>query len=355
MKDFFCTPEQIAREMVSAIRITDDPVIADFAVGDGSLLIACQAKWPHGVYYAIDIQDSLIAGLKDKQPNWKLLCCDFLNDEAVNHGMSSLGLTKCSVIIINPPFTCKGSTRYSSTYRGFEVKTSLAMAFVIKSLRFLSETGEMIALLPSSCLSSEKDSEAWSLIKRDYIVDHIFVNSRSTFAKCSAATEVVRLSRDIEVSNSDSITSDISSERILVDITLHRGSFPMPLVKTFQVDQGIPLIHTTCLCEQQVDLSKYSISLERNTVQGPLVILPRIGRPDLRKIVAVYDSSTKFVLSDCLFALAGESSDVCKELLSLITSNWSEISMLYRGTGAKYLTRKVFAEYLSFHGYRVNY
>ncbi|MEI7832792.1 MAG: N-6 DNA methylase [bacterium] len=354
MNDFFCTPNLIARSMAEAFQMSDCPIIADFAVGDGSLLHACEALWPNSLYYAVDIQQKLVSSLSLQKPNWRIATCDFLDTAQRTQALDSMDFSSCSAIILNPPFSCRGNRRYSSQLFDVVFKTSLAMAFVITSLQYLDDQGEMVALLPVGCIYSEKDHAAWEYIRNHFTIDSICSNHHSSFPNCAASTEVIRISR---LPGNEIVPhghAPIAKNYNLGKLSLFRGSFSMNEVSKYSSVTGIPLLHTTCVTTDTINTSIYSIEYERNILQGPLLLVPRVGRPDKRKIIT-YDSNDQVILSDCLFGLAADSYEICESVKKIIWSNWDQFEPLYRGTGAKYLTRKVLALFLMRNGYEVIY
>lgn len=69
------------------------------------------------------------------------------------------------MILLNPPFTCKGSIIEHVNLGEQDFKVSTAMLFLMRALRFLSDNGGLYAIMPISIIYSEKDKQAWNYLK----------------------------------------------------------------------------------------------------------------------------------------------------------------------------------------------
>lgn len=84
--------------------------------------------------------------------------CDFKDDDSVNN-VQFLHDNTFDLVVLNPPFTCKGSVVEHLEFEREEFKVSTAMLFSMRVLRYLSERGGLYAILPISCVYSEKDKK----------------------------------------------------------------------------------------------------------------------------------------------------------------------------------------------------
>ena len=340
--DCFFTPDEVAEHL---IRISRSPrsmnTIADFAVGTGQLLRYASNRWPEARLIATDVQIHRLRRLRRQYPNWEVAKLDFLNDKARKR--SSL-LTKLSgridLVLLNPPFSCRGGTRYWGDLFGNRVSCSLAMAFVLISVNYLRAGGELRAVLPTSVLSSQKDSEARDILKQYASFETIADYGKYTFEGCFPRTNIVRIRRSRNCLSSGSATNKRSgrSRRTRIGpIEILRGSIQMHTFEEAHGRGSIPLIHTTELrSEEQLDPS-HRVKRGGKIVAGPAVLLPRVGRPNVEKVVLLL-GNRKVALSDCVFALRCPNHSQAKRLYSQICKRWRVFKAAYTGTCAPYTT-----------------
>ena len=167
MIDPFYTPTPLATKLADYVDVDHVKRIADFCIGDGELIRAVRNKYPDAICYGVDICNDVIANLKEKHSDWKLAVCDFEDDESVNH-VDFIREMLFDLIMMNPPFTCKGSIVEIIEFEGLEFKVSTAMKFVMRALEHLSAEGGLYAILPISCVYSDKDKICDSIIMRVY-------------------------------------------------------------------------------------------------------------------------------------------------------------------------------------------
>ena len=100
-----------------------------------------------------------------------------------------------NLVLLNPPFSCRGGKRVSATARGITVRCSVGLAFVVNSLDYLAEGGELITVLPEGSLTSEKDATTWSLLRCMAEIDMLKSNGLRTFSSAAIRTTVVRVKK----------------------------------------------------------------------------------------------------------------------------------------------------------------
>ena len=113
--DNYSTPQNIVSLMIDAVKITigREDVIADFAAGEGTLLKAANIKWPKAKFVASDVDLGIIRFLKKQNRNWQVCKIDFLNSKSISNSPSLRSLIgKTKLILINPPFSCRGGKKY---------------------------------------------------------------------------------------------------------------------------------------------------------------------------------------------------------------------------------------------------
>ena len=349
--DYYCTPKPLARKMVRALPGIRPKYVADFAVGDGTLLRAAKSCWRGCKCIAVDIRPHAVKGLRQKETSWEVVRCDFLSDVSRQRiPLLRKMLGRVDLILLNPPFSYRGNS-YCIVSHGLEqVRCSRAMAFLINSLAYLSPTGSAVAVLPRGCLASQRDVPAWRNILKNYDRRLIALNGRRTFRSCSASTVLLRLKprRFVRCVPDRGDHPHVTGERVI----LKRGRIQMHLLNGNRSSAGHRLIHTTDLRELEKRDADNVVRATSGVLCGPGVLVPRVGRPDASKIVVIAKKVT-FVLSDCVLCVCCSRTIEAQRLQQRILSDWKRLEKLYGGTGAPYITLSAFAAFLRSLGYSV--
>lgn len=339
MSDQFFTPPSVAKSLVSFLRKKNEECIADFAAGDGELLRAAQCKWPDARFVATDIDRRFVGKLRRRFPSWSVGNCDFLSQRSRNACNALRELKSgASLILLNPPFTCRGSKTHCVEFGGAEMRCSTAMAFVLNSLSCLSIAGRLVAVMPASSLTSQKDSRAWRVLSAEYSIRTIATYDLTTFNNCAANTIVVRLRRGRGEAKVPSLIGHQSvGERLRFPVAIIRGCVPMHVAKNGLAGPPFGIVHTTDLRGRKLTSVQHSIREKRRSVIGPAVLIPRVGRPSIAKCV-LYLGRKPIVLSDCVYALRCNSSQDAMALRERMINAMDMVSSHYHGTCAPYLT-----------------
>lgn len=351
MIDTIYTPPFLADLVVNCSKVKKPQLIADFAAGDGSLLYSATGKWPKAKMIALDMDPSSIKRLVKKKVKWSLIEHDFL-DASLHLQNSALTRLRCKInlILLNPPFSYRGGTFWQATLKGQELKSSIALAFVIHSLQYLADRGELICILPRSSLRSERDAAAWATIKQDYSVNIVKSNGAMTFAGFTPKTVVVlikRLTRTRSKSQMQQVSGNQDKTNFIKkfqSVEICRGSLAMNHVKCDGV--SVPLIHSTELKGTVVDLAQRRASTNTSLISGPAVLIPRVGRPNKNKISLLLVHDT-IAISDCVIALKTRTAKHTRQLHRLLLENWNFIEKCYDGTCASYTTVNIILNALS--------
>lgn len=342
--DRFYTPTSIANVLAAAVNGQPRSVV-DFAAGEGALLGAAFARWPDARLFASDIDADAVAGLENRFPGVRVECADFL-------GESPFAGNTFDLILLNPPFSCRGNERLEARVDGVQVLCSRAMAFVCRSLEYLSEGGEILCILPASCLSSEKDAIARATISATYGVEVIDAKVKAPFDKCSVVVSLIRVGRRVFGSPAWSLPVVALPERepgANGAVTLGRGSTPVHKTRLAASASGSRFAHTTDLRAGIYTPSFTLSSREPDLRQESAVIFPRVGRPSKEKVVIARNET--LVLSDCLFFIKATSESDLDNVYKLIISHWDMLARLYGGSCAPYVSlsqAKGFLEHLGF-------
>ena len=339
--DAFFTPEPLARLMVNAIECRDVEAVLDPAAGDGALLRSASERWPDACMIAAEIDRDRARTLAYSTRRWRVQACDFLTSDATLRLAACLPDTARTSVLLNPPFSSRGGTRWTvPTIAEEAVRASRAMAFVVGASAFVGGEGQLVALVPASVLTSERDAPGRRWLRRRGHLEELFRPDERTFAGAVAATVAVRWTPSQTGS-----AGECSEETVLVqqprsEWELVRGSRQMHTVDPVRGRGAVRLVHTTNLLEGRIAGPEVRIAPTNRdrVVSGPAVLLPRVGRPDCRKIV-VYRGG-RIALSDCVFAVTFSSETAAADLGKKLTADFQKLRSCFGGTGAPYLRRE---------------
>lgn len=117
-------------------------------------------------------------------------------------------------------------------------------------------------------------------------------------------------------------------------------------------NNGYPFIHSTELNKNSLNLSRRRINYKYFGINGPAVLLPRVGNPNKSK-VSVYKSQDTIVLSDCVIALQCKTVRDAKMTQKFLIEHWSIIEKNYIGTCARYITINSLSNILNSFGFHI--
>ena len=351
--DAFYTPRDLAAEMTTASSSSPKSV-ADFACGTGELLQAAASRWSEAELIGTDISRSALSSLKRSVRGVRAGRCDFLS--ATSRARSPLlrsAYGTLDLVLLNPPFTCRGG-------KTFEVKTALfnahcgtAMAFVLQAFEYIKEEGELIVLLPAGSMHSLKDRSAWAQLHEKADVSFLNRLDHRTFTACSPTTILVRIRR-LQRPTLSALQKGcdllLPPRRIVqqhTSVIVHRGSIPMHLL----APGPTPLAHSDNLKNYRLVEDDKTTDSGRSCLTGPFVALPRVGQPRRDK-VALRTGRSRIAISDCVIALACVDAAHAARLHSTLQEHWTQLAALYSGTGAKYITLGRLVLFLHTIGYQ---
>ena len=339
LDQFYTPPDTCAVAYRSWKPVNEEMAIGDFACGNGSLLEL--APFPNKIVYGLDIDPGVISALRSRYPEWHLCSGNFLNPcPQANRFLQEL-VGGLDMIVLNPPFSCRGGTKEYVRLNGKEVGCSKSLAFVLNSMPFLKEGGSLMAILPKSVLRSEKDAEAIEHIRRNWRIDVEAEFCRKTFEGCYPQSVCVNIQRI-------GVTAKTIESRNIVrsapKIIIVRGSTPMHL--TSEAGQ-YKVLHTTALrvADPIGAITRYS-SRPGRSVEGTFITIPRVGAPDIKKI-RLLQAIEDVTLSDCVLALVPEDPLLASHLLGQIQSSWELLEDEYGSTCAPYITIAQVTSFLS--------
>lgn len=334
MKDSHYTPDTLADKLLSFIDLENVNTIADFCVGNGALLKSAQRIKQSALFFGSDISKSAISQLKKLHPAWQLSICDFINQKSRNSaGIFKQNADGFDLVLLNPPFSCKGGTSYTVNFEDKDYNVSTSMYFVVESLKYLSSDGILLAILPNSVAYSQKDRFIWEKLVSDYKLNILEQPLINLFENCSPNVILV----SINTNQTKTIyNSPVRLSHDFNGVSLFRGKISMNTLNG-SCPEGDLLIHSTNLRINSLVNLGYKTKSNLSKIVGPAVLVPRVGLPNPQKVCMI-KSGESFVLSDCVIGIKTNSNQDAKKLMELILSNWDRFKDLYKGTGAKYTT-----------------
>ncbi|ARR53193.1 hypothetical protein HY78_06930 [Rhizorhabdus wittichii DC-6] len=334
--DAIYTPPDLAKFLAEASSLASPKSIADFAAGDGALLRAAAARWPRAALFGSDIDEVAVNSIKALLPGCDAMLLDFL---AETHDLPLTGRA-FDLILLNPPFSGRGNRRYSADVDGVDYSASKALAFAARALAFLAPGGEVIAILPASVLTSERDAPLRAAMRAWGHVEQIGDVWRTAFKSHAVAVTVLRISRAKQRRKPKDKPLLVSLRPYAIEMS--RGS--LSVHDHVATDTGPRFIHTTDLQRNGLLSSTRRASSAHRKVRGPAVLIPRVGRPTSDKIVLLPNDEA--VLSDCVIALQTAPAGFEQALADLLVENWDSLKSAYGGSCAPYTTLKRLGETL---------
>jgi hypothetical protein len=261
---------------------------------------------------------------------------------------------KVDVVLLNPPFTCRGGTRHDIGMDGTHLTCSTAMAFLLTASAYLSPSGEVVAILPAGSFNSEKDRAAWDALRDHFNIRVVSEHDNRTFDSCDSNTQIIHLKRKMKGGRTPStIRSKTPKPNARgvgkTEVTLYRGKVQMHAIPRGRT----ALAHSTDLRDHKLILNGHKTSSSSLSIKGAFIALPRVGNP-IKKKIAFHETSTKIAISDCILALTCQSRTETFGLYSSLLRNWPRLKAQYGGTGAKYVTVSRLSNLLRSLGYEVS-
>jgi predicted RNA methylase len=340
--DAFFTPASVADRLVRYVQQSAPSVVLDPAAGDGALLSAASTLWPDSRMVALDCDLRRVRSLR-RQTEWDCGRCDFLGlrSRTSSHLLREI-YQNVDLVLLNPPYSARGNSGWQSALSGMEVRSGRAMAFVLNALETLRDDGEMVALLPSSTVTSQRDSDAWEVVYKNAQVSIIDWFPRGTFPQGTAVTVGIHLQKS---TTGGAASRHVPGARTLPywEVRLLRGNVPVHEAKQAGLSSNrtadrIPYIHTTDMRDGEVTQFPLTLPIDCFTSQvlGPAVLIPRVGKPLPDKIV--FWPGGAAVLSDCVFAIDVDTIEDARKIQAVLRNNFSAIATGYKGSCAPYLT-----------------
>jgi methylase of polypeptide subunit release factors len=331
VRDSHYTPTELADRLVSYIGKENVCFIADFCVGEGELLRVAKKKWNSAKLFGNDISAKAIQLLKKNHLDWTLEKCDFLNQKSRDEKL--IFKNKFDVILLNPPFTCKGSTIHAINFDDIEFHASTAMAFFVEAIKYLQEDGVLYAILPQSTAYSNKDEKIRVYLREKYHFKILEELNNQSFEKCTPNIILVSINDDQSIDLNNTFKQiDVGIKHLQIQ----RGSISMYNIQECK-KPSVSLVHSTNIRDNKIVDLKYKVRNTISYIRGPALLIHRVGQPNVKK-VCIISSKEAYALSDCVIGIKTRTMKDCKKLKEMITDYWNDFENLYKGTGAKYIT-----------------
>ena len=335
--DVHYTPAFIAKALVRATPELQPELVADLAAGNGDLLLHAEEAWPSARFVATDIDRRAVSRLARLRPSWSIGRCDLRNARSrascrvlrdIEHATS--------LMLLNPPFSCRGGRRFVVQTSAGTVQAGTAMSFLLLATRYVAKTGHVVSVLPQGCLYNSKDAQAWSHLRSRFDVDVVDSYSKGSFPGSAANTAVVHLSpRTRQMRHTSSSRSVRREQDSAIHVVVVRGNCPVH--RPGHESLELPLVHYTDIRNGSVVLNGRRGFGAFRCVDGPAVLIPRVGRLTSGKI-ALLKSSDSVMLSDCVIALRPVSLEHARSLCTRLVENLDQLRNHYVGTGAPFVT-----------------
>lgn len=343
--DRFDTPPSLAANLIELVSIDRVTRVADFACGIGNLLNAASVKWPEASLHAIDVDLEALAETRRIRGVAVAECADFL-DPAVHESAELLGASAYSVVLLNPPFTYRGGELFSPPGRFSGIRCSRPMAFVLSAASYLAPDGQLVAVLPTSTLSSMRDDEARRLLSSRFTLEIAMAPALGHFDGLNVSIYVLRLTHNKGAKSRAPSPRDRERDQRWM---IRQGKISVRRAERVVSRGGKGWIHTTSLRDGEID-HRYRLPAgvaPRQTEKGS-VLIPRVGAFSVGKVLLLGKGQSEMT-SDCLIEISAGSHSDNEVIYETIKARYRAFSNLYSGTGAPYVTGRLVDHFLKKH------
>ena len=350
--DEIFTPSHLANELVefATVRRRDLGVVADFAAGDGALLRAAVQRQPSLEVVGLDIRRTTVRKLQAANLSWQIGSCDFLNPRSrASSPVLRRNRGRVSTALLNPPFSCRGGRREQVSLGDKRLTCSIAMAFILTAVDYLTPDGQIIAVAPRGVEKSERDEVAWEFLHSMGTVEIVGYPDRGTFPGTALRSLLLRFTMGPSTVRRRASQNLVTTQGKPPIVSLVRGTVQMHRARI--TSAGMPLVHTTDLSNGQLRPELRRTCVPGRSCCGPVVLVPRVGRPMLSKVVRIALRSD-IMLSDCVIALECDSEDDSVKVRRVIEERWDEFEDSYGGSCAPYISLKALQDVLDRFGFQ---
>jgi type I restriction-modification system DNA methylase subunit len=334
--DRYYTPSDVAQDIVSKFVTHAPNICVDSTCGSGELLSAISNNFNDTMCFGIDKDTQAISRLRMDRPHWNLTVADLFKKRASGVAKRVTEKGRCDLLVLNPPFSMENRNFISTKYRGFELRSSVAMAHILRSIELFSPIDGALIIVPESLQYSTVDKLAREKLDESYKFEAVASLPRKTFKGANVQANVIKLSRR-QIFDVDKKEESPQSKHSEVEFV--RGNLQVHNAKPDA--DGIPFIHSTSfkILKSEKDLDKFPRVSPYNPQSqlGWALLIPRVGVPR-QEYLRILNLTQRIQLSDCVIAITCPTLKQAEQLHHTIKANWSEFFNLYTGTGARYVT-----------------
>ena len=184
------------------------------------------------------------------------------------------------LIVLNPPFSFDRTQRVHARGRFDHIECSVAFAFLLTAMNYLSSQGEMLAVMPTSTLKSDRDTVARKYLSLHFKSRIISEPRYDRFSGLDVSTYLVAVSRKrsrgVSLSPCQSILKRNSGW------TISRGRISVKRADRIEQSGLHGWIHTTSIKASKIRvryaLPKYCLIKDQRFLPSNSIIIPRVGK-----------------------------------------------------------------------------
>jgi hypothetical protein len=335
------TPAALSEELISWASIPLPRSVADFCAGEGSLLCAASGRWPLAYFYANDIDPLVKHSIKSIA--WD--CFDFLSDQFPDP-CAATSIGAFDLVLLNPPFSDVKSSVKRPRGRFSGLSCSNSFAFLLTALDYVAQDGELLAVLPTSTLKSERDSHARALLRRNFLCRVLAEPSYDRFPGLDVSTYLVSVRPK---RSKASLSYDFTQQNVSgAQWSISRGKISVPRADREVFSGAGGWIHTSsirssCIATRYA-FSERTLGSTQQVVEAGSVLIPRVGKVTPGGITVISEPE---IISDCLFGISFDDGRMSEVLVRAIREDFPSFRSIYAGTGAPYTTVSRVSRFIS--------
>jgi predicted RNA methylase len=343
--DKYYTPRDVAERILADSVSTEPRICVDSTCGSGRLLEAANNVFGKVQCVGIDRDKNTIASLRRRNPDWILSVADLMKPSSYKRTLAISENRECDLLVLNPPFSHGNRKSIEVSFGNNMFKCSIAMAHILQSFELFKPTQGAVIIVPESVLYSETDIVARQMLGINYDIEKITELESTTFKGTRARATVISVTPGKKCKTKKIINF---VPKIELRTKLIRGG--LPVYDKVRYRNGLPYVHTTDISSlvlmNKVQKNVNVRAIDRGCLSGWVILFPRVGVPD-KKLFKPLFLKRKTQLSDCVIALKFESKTNAIKVEQRIQLFWDEFLMLYRGTGARYVTVSRLTDWLT--------
>lgn len=356
--DRYYSPAWLAEALCSHFSISNGARIFDPTMGAGALLNAAveQSRAGQLAVMGCDIDKRAVSQVRTVRPDWEVDRADIFSEGSRRQSRvwRAAKRTGVDAVMMNPPFSFRGGHRKVVSFLGENFSLTPAVAALAIVLNEVKASQGVGAILPAGSLRTETNAVFWEALERVYELKVSQELPRGSFPDAKASSLLLTVkerrkaaSRLKGLRHAEPSGHGHYRSQACACVEVIRGR----VQTSKKIEPGrdsVPFIHTTSLrngVAHQGEIRRPALL----ATEGPMILLPRVGRFSYEKIVIV--DARPFVLSDCVIALRTADSHSLETLHSALLDPAFGLEDEYGGTGAPYITMKLLISKLAKAGF----